>query len=246
MKAIKSLRATIFVPQINYSIENQKTIISLLNDGLDYIPVLSDMQQIQINSDNLLFPQNNNQWQLKSVSGLNQRILFGSQKIDIIREYNDVSENGVDLDDFCSFCSNVFAKIVETYKLNSSRLAFAPSYLIHIFDNSVVEKIASLFFLKSDFKNSHIDNCDFSNVFRVKEIVNEKQIIINHFFKVEQINRIDISKQPLASNPYISIDIDINTKAEEGYIFNKEDILDFYRKVLGWTSDFLDYFFNEV
>lgn len=245
MKQIKGMRATIFAPQISFSSDTQKKILPLLNDGLEYIPVLSDMQPIQINGNNLLIPQNNNQWQLRSVNTFTQNIIFGLQKIDIVRDYNRNVEEHADFEDFCHFSGDFFSKLLNTFGLSASRIAFAPSYLLPIENNETVIKFVNPFFTKNKFKNAYIDNCDFSNVFRIVEDINGKSISINHLFKVELINRIDISKPVLSPQPFISIDVDINTKVEDNYIFNDSDILNFYSKIPCMAQEFIAFIFKE-
>lgn len=244
MKQIKGMRATIFAPQISFSSEILKRILPLLNDGLEYITVLSDMQPIQINGNNLLIPQNNNQWQLRSVNTFTQNIIFGAKKVDIVREYDGSIEGDADFNSFCHFSGDFFSKLLMTLGISASRMAFAPSYLLPIENNETVTNFVNPFFTKNKFKNANIDNCDFSNVFRISEDINGKPISINHLFKVEQINRIDISKQVLNPQPFINIDIDINTKAEDSYIFNDSDILDFYGKVPCMAQDFSTFIFS--
>lgn len=244
MKQIKGMRATVFAPQISFSSDIQKKILSLLSDGLEYIPVLSDMQPIQINGNNLLIPQNNNQWQLRCINSFTQNIIFGTQKIDIVREYNGNLEEDTDFKNFCHFSGDFFSKVLKTFGYSATRIAFAPSYLLPIENKETIIKFVNPFFTKNKFKNVNIDNCDFSNVFRVSEIINGKTISVNHLFKVEQINRIDISKQVLSPQPFINIDIDINTKVEENYIFDDSDILDFYSKVPCMAQEFLTFIFD--
>ena len=144
------------------------------------------------------------------------------------------------------FSGDFFSKLLKTFGYSASRIAFAPSYLLPIENNETVIKFVNPFFhQKIHLKNANIDNCDFSNVFRISENINGKSISINHLFKVEQINRIDIPKQVLSPQPFINIDIDINTKAEENYIFNDTDILDFYGKVPCMAQEFLTFIFND-
>lgn len=245
MKQIKGMRATIFAPQISFSSDTQKKILSLLSDGLEYIPVLSDIQPIQINGNNLLIPQNNNQWQLRCIHPFTQNIIFGTQKIDIVREYNGNIEGNADFNDFCHFSGDFFSKILNNFGYSANRIAFAPSYLLPIENNETVIKFVNPFFTKNKFKNASIDNCDFSNVFRITENINGKPISINHLFKIEQINRIDISKQVPSPQPFINIDIDINTRVDKDYIFNDSDIVDFYSKVPCMAQEFLTFIFND-
>ena len=71
---------------------------------------------------------------------------------------------------------------MEITGMRASRLAIAPT-LEYKGDTTLFKNFVNKIYAKNTFKESKVDNCDFSQVFRVDEEINGKQFIVNYLSK---------------------------------------------------------------
>lgn len=233
---IVKLRGTVFTQQVNYSPQ----IVIALSDVLPgFLP-----------SFVTVIPQNNsvpnaivsNFWEMVNPN-TGERVQFNNLKIDIIQNCDTPYKEEI-ISNFSDHCSNVFCRIAEITGQPSSRLAIAPTFSCTD-DNQKIKQFAQGIYVNNSFKEAIIDNCAFNNIFRIKEVIGEKTYLINYLANVYAANRVDNIEGKNLIRETIAVDFDINTFANEGYIFSVPDIKAFFDKSSQMSKSFFDFFFAD-
>ncbi len=239
---ITEMRGTIFAPQIIYNTDNMTRILGLLNPSEGYVPSIRQQQpSLQINNGGITInsPSKNPEWELLS-SDRKQRIVFGEQKIDIIRQINNNIIGGEE-SQFTAYCSSIFSLLIEEFNIEATRLAFAPSYVAELSEHSDITHFSNSIFCKKAFMGSSLDNCNFNNVFRVDVTINGKNIKINFVSVFSDGNKIETKNNVTAIRNCLFFNIDINTLPGVGYKFNLDDVKYFFEnKVVELNSQFYE------
>lgn len=233
---IVKLRGTVFTQQINYSPQ----IVAALTDVLPgFLP-----------SFVTVLPQNNsipnaivsNFWEMVNPN-TGERVQFNNMKIDIIQSC-DLPYKEEILSGFSDHCSTVFCRIAEITGQSSSRLAIAPTFSC-IDDNQKIAQFAQGVYVNNTFRDARIDNCAFNNIFRINELIGEKSYLVNYLANVYAANRVDNIEGKNLIRETIAVDFDINTFANEKYVFGIPEIKAFFDKSSQMSKSFFDFFFAD-
>ena len=230
---IDKLRGTIFTQQINYSPD----FVNALSEVLPgYIP--SFLTVLPQNNPNAVIP---NFWEMVNpITG--EHIQFNNSKIDIIIGRNSSYSSDVVIA-FAEHCSTIFERILSVTGQNSNRLAIAPTFTCNDSDQDI-KRFAKTIFAKNQFKLANIDNCVFNNIYRVNENINGQDILINYLANFYVTNRVDLVEGKNIVKEILTIDFDINTFANESYLFNIDAMKAFFTKSPQMCKDYLEFFFS--
>lgn len=178
------------------------------------------------------------------LSSLNERtrILFSVQKVDCIieTESKDIMRS---LNDLNKRCTEILLDVLEiTGTKTASRLAVAPLFRYNS-NTALQEKFVETIYAKSKlkFKNEKIDNCEFSQLFRVNEGINGRKIKINYLSRFYVENIFTRNEKPRLCNMAV---FDINTLPDPEYNFDVDFVKNFFLKSPVFCEDFLSYYFN--
>ena len=230
------LRGTVFTQQINYSPQ----IITALSDILrGYLP-----------SFVTVIPQNNsipnaivsNFWEMVNPT-TGERIQFNNVKIDIVQSF-DIPYKEEIISKFSSHCSAVFCRLAEITGQSVSRLAIAPTFSCTD-DSNKIARFAQDIYVKNSFKDAKIENCAFNNIFRINEMIGEKSFLINYLANAYAANRVDNIDGKNLIRETIAVDFDINTFANEKYVFGISEIRAFFDKASQMSKSFFDFYFAD-
>lgn len=232
---IKGLRGSVFMPQITFDWEFVSAMLEILPN---YIPsFVSDTPQVI--KGMFLSPGD---WILVSPTD-DVRVVFQAQKIDYIIANTNEAYTQELIHDFADKCNLVFKKIMEITGVNASRLAIAPT-LKFAGDTDLFRSFVNTIYAKNTFKKSNIDNCDFSQVFRVDEEINGNHYIINYLSKFYVASSVVVVNGINTIKEVNMLDFDINTLVNPAYSFNKNAVDDFFKKATVFCSDFLSWYFE--
>ncbi len=237
------IRGTIFVPMIQFSWELVQRLQSSLKD---YIPSVNTSSVPIFTTGNgqlmdsvIIAPE---EWSLTSPDK-KQQVVFQAQKIDLIREINeDYSPNLVSV--FGKSCQSLFSAITEFSNMKCTRIAIAPMFEYAGSRDSIIA-FANNSFKVNEFKNAKLDNCDFSQVFRIPENISGSTVTLNYLSKFYAINKVASFNGMNQLAEVTRIGFDINSKVDPNVIFNLEAIRDFFTKVSGFCEDFLSFYFHK-
>lgn len=232
---IEGLRGSLFVPFIPF---NWAFVNSLFEVLPGFIP-----------SVNLLAPQIVNgmvsspgDWLIFSPDN-KSKLIFQQQKVDFIMEVGSDYSSEI-IEAFSEKCQVIFEIIMNYSQQRSSRIAIAPTYK-WIGDKKLFEDFIKGMFNKNSFKSTSIDNCDFSQVYRVDENINGLDIKLNYLSKFYVTNSFTIVNGINSIQETYMMDFDINTFVDSKYSFDKVAVIDFFSKAVGFCISFMDFYFDE-
>ena len=232
---IRGLRGSVFMPQMTFNWEFISAIQTMLPN---YIPsVISDTPQVI--KGMLLSPGD---WILSSPDD-NIRIVFQAQKVDYIINTNIEYTQDI-VSTLANNCNQIFKRIMEITGMRASRLAIAPT-LEYKGDTTLFKNFVNKIYAKNTFKESKVDNCDFSQVFRVDEEINGKQFIVNYLSKFYVATPIVVVNGINTIQEVNMVDFDINTFVNPEYSFDTNATSDFFQKGAGFCSEFLLWYIGE-
>lgn len=235
---IKMCRGSIFTSTITYNPDTWEKFQTIFPG---YMPVTHAPSTIDFQGNTIQI--GNQMWTLSSKKD-KVDINFLDGKIDIILQECNLPYSKDNIDSLCKKIETIFSNIVNQLGLTSNRLAFAP-LLISEDQPSVSIAFARRIFGNRKFKGEQIDNCDFSNVFRIKEKINDSDVIINHLVNFALVQAPFVLNGRLSTNNILQVNLDINTLAGQQYIFSPNAVTEFYKEVSQWTIDFIDSYFND-
>ena len=228
---IVSLRGTIFIPQIIFDWTFVSEMLKILPN---YVPTNNTPQIINgviVNSTD---------WMLGTQDGT-ERLIFQPQKIDfILNKESSYSER--DIDEFSKKCDKIFSKILELRNAKASRLAIAPTFK-YIGDISTLKSFIQKIYATRVFKEESLDNCEFSQVYRVNENIGDSVFKINYLSKFYTSGNIVIVNGVNTIQEYNLVDFDINTFNDTNYSFDIDLVKTFFSKSSGFCSDFMTLYF---
>lgn len=233
------LRGTLFLPVIiGYSSANSEKY-KLLLDGALVQPVSFPVPNgLQYTQEAAL--QENGPWQL--VRG-NTRIIFFQNKIDIIQDIilpKDTFET-----EFCSFCAEIFSRILEIANTTSTRLAFAPIYAKDpdatfnstVFWNAVLKH--------ATFDGSNIEEVNITCNRKVEKSINDNLYTINFRSVLSDATR-TLAGLVFGGSVMISFDINTAILPEKTFQFDSDDIKSFFANVVLWSNEFFNNTLSEI
>ena len=233
---IEGLRGSLFIPPIPFNWSFVNNLFEILPG---FIPSVNQSSPQLING---IVVEPFNEWLIFSPDN-KSRLIFQQQKVDyIIKSGDDYSPQTII--DFSEKCKALFEKIIDYSNQQSSRIAIAPTY------KWVGTKDLFMDFVKKTFNNhlfegSPIDNCDFSQVYRVVENINELDIKLNYLSKFYVVNSLNIVNGVNTIQESFMIDFDINTFVDPNNSFDKATVIDFFSKAESFCTKFMDFYFNE-
>ena len=170
-----------------------------------------------------------------------ERLIFQPQKIDfILNKESSYSER--DIDEFSKKCDKIFSKILELRNAKASRLAIAPTFK-YIGDISTLKSFIQKIYATRVFKEEALDNCEFSQVYRVNENIGDSVFKINYLSKFYTSGNIVIVNGVNTIQEYNLVDFDINTFNDTNYSFDIDLVKTFFSKSSGFCSDFMTLYF---
>lgn len=230
---IEKLRGSIFMPQIAF---NWKFIFDMMELLPDYLPsVISGGPQMV--KDMVLSP---GEWTLTSPDG-KIIVVFKMQKVDYIEINTDTTYNQETIETFARKCQIIFGKILELTGLKANRLAIAPTFK-YLGEVDQFKTFINTVYAKNSFKKSYVDNCDFSQVFRVDEEINGTFVKMNYLSKFSTANAIIVANGINTIQEVNILDFDINTQVNPNYTFDRVAVGDFFNKVTAFCSEFLSWY----
>lgn len=221
--AINKLRSTVFSSNaIPFKPDILKKMQEVVNDE-DLILIRNQMPMAGVND---MF-----YWQIygekKKLS-----IIIMPQKIDIICDNDSYKE-----EEFCKLSSDILSALLSVVKFNINRMAFAPTYLIVFESESDFPQFASQYLKDINYSDAAICNIEFSQTYKPKRIIHEKEYSMNFVTKFTTINPVD-DKNHIG----MLIDLDINTTPVTGIMtFSDDELKSFYDNANNWTKDYCKY-----
>lgn len=236
-------RCSIFVPKVAYNNDNLTKMMSAFPNFLPstvQIPPIPLLGLPMIQQDLA-----NQPWQLTSADK-QKCITFFDDKIDIVINHEGVKYKKTVLESISADCFSMFEKIINAFGFTSVRLAIAPMLRIPFMENGNSKKYDFLnkVYALNKFEDAQVDNCDFSQVFRINKELNNKTYLINHLtkFSTDVCNAIKDNK--IISTEFLNIALDINTFVDPTYNMDVEDLRDFYSKSPTWCDDIVNFYFT--
>ena len=139
----------------------------------------------------------------------------------------------------------MFAIVLSQKNEDSKRLAFAPSF-VYNGEREIYKKLLNTVIAKKTFKGVAMDNCEFSQVFRVAEKICDREYIINYlsrfYTRTSWVNENDRTVMKDAD----LIDFDINTFVDATYSFNSDSVKDFFDKSSAYCEDFINWYSDMI
>lgn len=233
------IRGTIFIPQIPFSWGLVNELTKSLTDYIPTVnmspnPILLDGASVK---PNVLAPC---EWSLVAPNQ-KQQVLFLAQKIDLLKSVNvDYAPEAIN--EFAKTCQALFKIFPEFTSHKCTRIAIAPTFE---YTGDDIMPFTRDIFKKNDFQNAALDNCDFSQVFRLRENILDKQIYINYLSKFYAMSRV-ISANGINQLAEVTmINFDINSKVDPDVVFTQEAIGAFFTNAPIFCEKFLSFYFNE-
>lgn len=171
-------------------------------------------------------------------------VVFKMQKVDYIVINTDTRYTQEAIKIFAEQCQKVFEKIMELASVKANRLAIAPTFK-YIGEIPQFKTFINTIYAKNLFKKSSVDNCDFSQVFRVDEEINGTLVKTNYLSKFSTANAIIVTNGINTIQEVNILDFDINTQVNPNYTFDTVAVKDFFNKVTIFCSDFMSWYFEE-
>lgn len=235
------IRGTIFIPQIPFS---WGVVNDLQQSFKDYIPSVNTSSSPMIIEGAFINPYvlAPGEWSLVAPDK-KQQVLFHEQKIDFLKFLHE-DPSPETIDEFTKGCKTLFKSFSKFTNSKCSRIAIAPTFEYAGDRNDIISFVHDIF-KKNDFHDAVLDNCDFSQVFRIRENILDKQIFINYLSKFYNVTKVISSngKNQLAEATMISFDI--NSRVDPDITFTHEAVSDFFDKSPKFCEKFLAFYFDK-
>lgn len=236
-----NVRGSIFVPKVAYNSENLDKMRSVF---VGYMPTIIAPSLVAPVFPPFVGALNTNMWRLISPDQL-VNISFFDEKIDIVVNTNNLSYDVSEIGKLGTFFFESFKKIVNLFGFTSTRLALAPTlYLPFSEGDSFVKDFTCRIFSFNQFKGSYLDNCDFSQVFRVMNKLNGKDYLINNLVKFSTELFQEQKGNNILVEQRMNISVDINTFVNPQYIFSVLEIFEFFKMSPQWCEELMCSYFK--
>lgn len=245
---IGEMRATVFTSPIVYETNNLKRVSELLleEDGFVANPIKVTTVQIvpglkiNVPTEQGIVPT---EWEMVSEK-IMLRIHFGPQKIDIVKsKFRDEQTVGYEVP-FCEWARVFFNKIISRFSLIPTRLAFAPTYAPDWTKDFNKKSFNAAVYKKEPFKNSEVANLLFKQVFRVKEVLGEREILCNYVAEASEGQSVveNVKNKSLTVRQMLNLSLDINTYQGNDIEFSVDEMNDFFNNAPLYAKQFLGYY----
>lgn len=235
---IVNLRGTIFIPQIVFDWAFVSELLKILPH---YIPTNNTVPSININGVVVNNP-NSSDWTFGTQDGT-ERLIFQSQKIDFIIS-KEVAYSEEEIKRFSQKCNQIFSKVLELKNTKASRIAIAPTFK-YTGDNNTLKSFIRKIFVYKTFKDSMLDTCDFSQVYRIDEKLGRDTYRINYLSRFYTSGNIVVINGINTLQEFNFVDFDINTFVDPAYSFDAELIESFFSKSTEFCYSFMSFYFDE-
>lgn len=230
-------RGSLFTRRVDYTPENWNILRTVFPD---YMPIKESNPGFVVSIGKEPLIMGGVLWNLRSP---NIDINFFDGKIDVIRKNINQPVNSENLSFICREIKDVVCKLTDALQLTSSRLAFAPT-LIDKAPNASRD-FARKIFKERRYKDAQLDNCNFSNVYRVERQIGEKQTKINYLATFSEEQQPVFSGNSIKLNSIFKVDVDINTFPESSVLYNKEEVVDFFDNAAEMANDFINFYISQ-
>ena len=150
-------------------------------------------------------------------------IVFWGTKIDILGQ-PFVNEHS-----FVQMSKQIFEQICASYSIkNVARFSYSPTYGEKNGDFSEIIK-------HPFYKGAGAENVTARSVYRVDEVINDKNIKINYLIEISSGMFVDQEKQ----TPSVIYDVDINSTVIDDVIFSTSDMSAFFDKAESFANEFI-------
>ena len=245
---IGEMRATVFTSPIVYESNNLKRVSELLleEDGFVANPIKVTTVQIvpglkiNVPTDQGIVPT---EWEMVSEKKM-LRIHFGPQKIDIVKsKFSNEQTIGFEAA-FCEWARDFFNKVISRFSLVPTRLAFAPTYAPDWTKDFSKKSFNAAIYKKEPFKNSEVANLLFKQVFRVKEVLCEREILYNYVAEASEGQNVveNVKSKSLTVRQMLNLSLDINTYQGNGMEYSVDEMNDFFNNSPLYAKKFLEYY----
>lgn len=238
-----NIRGSIFVPKVAYNTVNLDKMRTAFPD---FMPtVLSPMAIPDVIY--AVGAMNNNAWRLISPDQM-ATISFYDDKIDIIINKEAMPYSEIEIAKCSSQFFELFKKIYDAFGFSSIRLALAPTLFLPFTEDApfTVTDFTKRIYSFNQFQGSSVDNCDFSQVFRVNRQLNNKNYLINHLTKFSTEFFQEQKGDTIHTGQRMTISMDINTFVNPQYKFEEKEMYDFYDQSPKWCEELIHSYFNEI
>lgn len=234
---LEKIRGTIFIPRIPYDWAFVKSLLSTL---VDYVPTVYGSPQV---IDNVIY--NPGDWALISSDG-SKRLFFQAQKVDFI--FSSMGTYTQDrVTEFANSFGEVFEIIMAYQNKSATRLAFAPSFICpqpFMGTKGFLNKIYAE--SKISFEGAQLDNCDFSQVFRLNKTIKGQEVLVNFLSKFYNGNVLMFNEKGESTPSLITkADFDINTLPQPDLVFSIEATKEFFINAPSYCDSFYNFYFAE-
>lgn len=228
---ILQLRATAFITKnIGYTHEIADELRRIL--GLDGQIKGIIMSGVPINAFDQNEPQWGMPWSIVKQKGNDTvyNVNFLPGKIDIIVNHEAEYNNNVE-QEFLEKCSKWLTEICKKVEAKSSRLAYAPLYVI----NSEVEsdltsrwkKIVSL----NSFEGSPVQDLNLSFNYKIEYELGDKIVQLNLLHNIFDGTQTIQNKNIIKTSRVIMMQLDLNTIPSEDYCFSDSELSLFFKNI---------------
>lgn len=230
-RIVDNIRASLFTEAIPYSWD----LINHIGQGLPgWLP--SSKSVVQPADPGMLVPE----WSFLSPDG--KTILVGwKNKIDFI---SAIRENPADLlPTFCNTVKEVFSTLLKFSNGHAYRFAIAPKYECADTPDEQNKWMKGIF-NKNSFEGTAIDECSFTQTYRVVKEFNGVRVPINFLARLQQEQR----EEKRDGRPAVTIryycDFDINSVPAASIPYPSETMAAFFDAAPALCSQFEEYYFG--
>lgn len=234
---ITNLRSSIFLPLLPFKKENIEALNKIVPD---FLPALS--MSNSINVAGMLIEQSGANWMMVSTDR-KRKIVFQDAKIDFISEIELVYSKDA-IKKFAVFSNSIFKIVMDLSGVRANRLAIAPQIKINDTEEHVKTWVNSIF-KKNEFKRAQLDINEFSQIYRVNEVISEKTYLLNYLSKFSSQKSIIKKDGKNAIVDQFLLDVDINTFVDPNYEFNQNSVKDFFDRACDFCEDLINFYFNK-
>ncbi len=239
---IANIRGTVFAPKVNYNPEN----LHKMQDAFPgYMPsMISPVSLPEFVPGMGVFK--NNSWRLVSADQM-ETISFFDDKIDIIVNCGNVPYSAELVGKYSARFLESFTKILRAFTFKYTRLAIAPTVYVPFFEGGEhnIHDFTKKIFAFHQFMGSELDNCDFSQVFRVKKSLNGTEYLINLLTRFASDMIQEQSANGIRIGQRLNTSMDINTYVNPEYSFGESELNDFFNNSPVWCEDLLNGYFSK-
>lgn len=233
---LTGIRGTVFMPQIRFGWELVRQLLVILES---YIPCVNHADGPMIYNGQVLNPH---EWSLVSPDN-KCRLVFSNQKVDLIKEIGNTYSASL-ISEFSHLCEEIFSIVMNFAQVKSTRFAIAPTFQNQSWQGNLTDFAASVYQVNT-FEGARVDNCEFSQVYRIKECIGDTDVEMNYlskFYTTSGIMPVDGVNQ---IKEVAMLDIDINSRADLKTLFDVNVIHSFFDQGSVFTDKFLALYFHD-